>query len=185
MEFNEDSSQLIITPEAHFSGQSQFKLKVSDLVNTSELSIIVSVREINDAPEFIFIQDFEFLEDMVFSIGMDTLLLDPDHSLEELEIELTSSDEAVQVIAADEIIKLVPEINFNGGPFSITISATDPLGANTQVELSYQIIPINDAPGSFSRIDPIDESSLRDTMVQFSWNPENRWNCTTSFLSIW
>jgi hypothetical protein len=72
-------------------------------------------------------------------------------------------------IVDDTLIYYEPDENYHGDDtFTYTIS--DPFGASASADVFLRILPVNDPPGSFTRLAPSDGSThTTDNPIRFSW----------------
>lgn len=116
-------------------------------------SLAVSAVFANDAPEIAAITDQAVLEDSS-TRSLTLAVSDLESPAADLVVTATSSmpsavpHPAVSagMLAGERQLSFAPLAQRNGGPITITLSISDPLGASTQTSFDVTITAVNDAP---------------------------------------
>ncbi|MGL1903804.1 MAG: fibro-slime domain-containing protein, partial [Fibrobacterales bacterium] len=111
-------------------------------------SMVLQVSGVNDRPIIVAAGTDNLLEDTTLELSRAILTIqDPDNSLDQMTFKLLGG--ASYTIGTDSIIN--PDADFNG---TLTVPAviTDAGGLSDTVDLSIEVLPVNDAP-SFSVLD--------------------------------
>jgi len=132
-------SELTVTPNENYFGQFLAELFVSDGEYSDSVSFIVNVIPINDAPEIIFIENQNGIEDDEFNLELFAYDME-----NEAIIFTASSDGNSQVSIIDNFLVVIPNENYYGD-INISIIASDGSATDTK-SFVLSINPVNDYP---------------------------------------
>ncbi|MBI2495275.1 MAG: FG-GAP repeat protein, partial [Candidatus Omnitrophica bacterium] len=117
-------------------------------------AVTVAVNPLNDAPRWSPFPVLLMQEDgAAASMSLAQFLSDPDHPVQELALAANGAvGLIVNLDAPTGTIRLTPVLNFFGQA-SVSLTATDPLGASSSHVLRATVMPVNDAPALANILD--------------------------------
>ena len=136
-----ESQTVTYTPDADFNGSDSFTVEISDGSLTDEITVVVTVNPINDAPAI----DQETAtittaEDTAGSVSLTAADVDGD----DLSWSISSAAENGTASVVDGVVTYTPDTAFNGSD-SFTVTVTDSNETDT-ITVSVVVSPENDAP---------------------------------------
>ena len=137
----------VYKPNENYSGADEFKIKVTDEQGgSSEITVTVNVKNVNDAPEVEVINDVQAIEEVPISFKLSDYLTvtDIDTPLEQLTYSVSAAHGVVSIDANGNIIYTGNKDYF--GVDNITVTINDGQGGITKVDLPVNIDNVNDAP---------------------------------------
>ncbi|MBT5955783.1 MAG: tandem-95 repeat protein, partial [Candidatus Marinimicrobia bacterium] len=130
---------LSISLNENYYGQFIATVFVSDGEYSDSTSFTVNVNSVNDAPEFIFVDNQNGLEDVEFSLELVAADIEGD------DITFSASaDGNSQIEIIDNLLVVIPNENFNGD-INISIFASDGLATDSELFM-LSVNPVNDSP---------------------------------------
>jgi len=133
------------TAEPNWNGAETLTLTASDPGGLSaQTTIRVTVRSVNDPPVISRIEPITFNEDE--STAIDLAPYGSDVDGDPITWAAASADPNLKAALAGNRLTLSANPNWNGGPVSVTITASDPNGGRAQVSVPVTVTPVNDPP---------------------------------------
>jgi hypothetical protein len=143
---------------------------------TARQTVAVSVNPVAEAPRFKRIPEVVFNEDGSTVLALDDYLSDPDHPNPRLTVAVTPpSNVATRLDAGTRRITLSAPRNWNGGPETVTVQATDPDNERTTTTFTVRVTPVNDPP-TLSAIPAAsfnEDMSTSITLTDYVSDPDN------------
>ena len=138
---------LTYTPNSNFFGSDSFKYVANDgTVNSSEATVAITIREINDLPVAIDDDSYSTLEDSLLNVAAPGVLgNDDDVEGDAVIIVVDDVNNGTLTLNADGSFDYLPETDFNGQD-SFVYSLTDEANAPSNATVTIDVIPVNDPP---------------------------------------
>ena len=137
--FTVNGNVMSISLNENYYGQFITNIFVSDGEYSDSTSFTVNVNSVNDAPEFIFVDNQNGLEDVEFSLELVAADIEGD------DITFSASaDGNSQIEIIDNLLVVIPNENFNGD-INISIFASDGLATDSELFM-LSVNPVNDSP---------------------------------------
>ena len=138
----------VTVPHAQWNGKETITLTVSDPEGgKAEARIPYEVKPVNDPPVIAKIADQSIKEGATFkAIDLSTITKDPDHRYNELKWTISGAKLFKAEIRGPQLLVSAPSEDFHGGPETLTLTATDPMGAKASATATFTVTSVNDVP---------------------------------------
>jgi hypothetical protein len=147
LNINKKTGKISGLPQNKDVGEYDIKVVVTDSSGASvNQEYQLAVLNTNDAPQIEDIPDLTIAEGENFSVlFLDSLVIDPDNSPEQLSWSVTESS-YFDIVIDNRIASIaVRDTNWNGQD-TLTFTVTDPAGSSDTKEVVLTVTPVNDAP---------------------------------------
>jgi VCBS repeat-containing protein len=130
------------TPRANFNGSDTFTVVVKDAAGaTASATVSVTVAPVNDAPAAP-----SPVVSTAEEVTVDVVVAASDVDGDAVTLDVKSIDPAKGTASViDGRIRVVPALNVNG-PIAVVVSASDGKGGSTDIPVTVNVTPVNDAP---------------------------------------
>ncbi len=135
-------------PDVDYYGAAKLKLIATDPDGASiTQSAIFEVQSVNDLPLMAAIANQKVDEGGSFeSIDLSNYVTDKDHSASKMKFEAKGNKKLKVNITGSVATVKAPNSDFSGPAEKIIFTAIDPAGGKAKMEVSFQMVPVNDAP---------------------------------------
>ena len=112
-------------------------LVASDGLLSDTLEVTIRVIPINDAPEIIHLHDITFENTFVYSINLDTCVVDPDQDIETLEWSISCLEPGVSILLTNRAVFLTA-LTWSGST-ELSFKVTDSQGAYDSLTVALTV----------------------------------------------
>lgn len=138
----------ITTPSKFWNGTEKVSFAVTDPEGARAIqSVTLTVKSVNDVPALEMVKSQSIDEGKEFTpIALDAIVRDDDHAKDQLKWSVAGhKDLRIAVDAARNMTIKAPTADWSGTE-NLTIKVTDPANASAEVQATFEIRSVNDAP---------------------------------------
>lgn len=142
------SNLIVSTPNKNWSGEERLILEAKDPEGGSaKIALIYKVTEVNDLPKIAKIKPQKIKEGEKFTkVKLDNFVADSDHKDNQIKWSIEGAKELkASVNSGRQLIVDVPSKEW-AGKETLSLIATDPVGAKDTAKVTYTVTSVNDAP---------------------------------------
>jgi len=165
-------------PSNWYGGPEEIQLTVADPGGLNvRRTFQVTVNPVPEAPQFARIPAATFAEDGRSVVALDDYLSDADHPNSRLTVAVTPpANVRAELDRSTRRITLSAPENWNGGPETVSIQASDPDNERASTTFTVQVTPVNDPP-TLARVPAVsfhEDASTSLTLTEYVSDPDNR-----------